>query len=121
MARASIDRCSSRGTQKTHNLELGGGSERGDGGQFVIGIEEHEKQVSSKRWQNTLRSTARSSKLVVKIVRIESACQLVHVEFLSEQVCFHKFPNTESTCHEHCSLRISFVFATPQLSTISFT
>ena len=49
----------------TRNLELGGGLESGDGGDCVIWIEELEEQVS-ERWQDTLRSTARSSKLAVK-------------------------------------------------------
>ena len=40
--------------------------EAGDGGDDVIGIVELEEQVSGERWQNTLRSTARSSKLDVK-------------------------------------------------------
>ena len=37
-----------------------------DGGYNVIRIEELEEQVSEKRWQNTLRSMGRSSKLVMK-------------------------------------------------------
>ena len=46
----SIDRCSSRRTQKkrTRNLELGGGLESGDGGDCETGIEELEEQVSAK-------------------------------------------------------------------------
>ena len=32
----------------THNLELSGGLESGDGGDYVIGIEELEEQVSAK-------------------------------------------------------------------------
>ena len=35
-------------TNKTCNLELGGGLESGDGGDYVIGIEELEDQVSAK-------------------------------------------------------------------------
>ena len=46
---------------RTPNLELGGGLESVDGGDCEIGIEELEKQASAKMWQNTLRSTARSS------------------------------------------------------------
>ena len=34
---------------RTHNLELGGGLESGDGGNYVIGIEELEEHVSAKR------------------------------------------------------------------------
>ena len=33
---------------RTRNLELGGGLESGDGGDYVIGIEELEEQVSAK-------------------------------------------------------------------------
>ena len=33
---------------KTRNLEQGGGLESGDGGDYVIGIEELEEQVSAK-------------------------------------------------------------------------
>ena len=33
---------------KTRNLELGGGLESGDGGDYVMGIEELEEQVSAK-------------------------------------------------------------------------
>ena len=33
---------------KTRTLELGGGLESGDGGDYVIGIEELEEQVSAK-------------------------------------------------------------------------
>ena len=44
-----IDRCSPRRAQKngTRNLELGGGLESGDGGDYVIWIEELEEQVSA--------------------------------------------------------------------------
>ena len=35
-------------TKKTRNLGLGGGLKRGDGGDYVIGIEEQEEQVSAK-------------------------------------------------------------------------
>ena len=34
---------------KTRNLELGGGLESGDGGDYVIGIEELEEHVSAGR------------------------------------------------------------------------
>ena len=50
---------------KTLNLELGGGLESGDGGDCVIGVEELKEQVWAKGGR-TLRSTPRSSKLVVK-------------------------------------------------------
>ena len=45
-----IARCPSRRTQKktTRNLELGGGLESGDGGDYMIGIEEVEEQVPAK-------------------------------------------------------------------------
>ena len=33
---------------KTRNLELGGGLENGDGGDYAIGIEELEEKVSGK-------------------------------------------------------------------------
>ena len=65
MTDRSVYRWSSRRTKKTHNLELGGGLESGDG-DYVIGIEEREKQVSVNGGRTQLRSTARSSKLVVK-------------------------------------------------------
>ena len=62
----SIARCSSKDTKnKTRNLELRGGLESGDGGDDVIGIGTGGTGLG-ERWQNTLRSTARSSKLVVK-------------------------------------------------------
>ena len=53
-------------TNRTRNLELGGGFEMGDSGDCVIGIEELEEQVSAKGGRTQLRSTARSSKLVMK-------------------------------------------------------
>ena len=34
--------------KKTRNLGLGGGLKRGDGGDYVIGIEEQEEQVTAK-------------------------------------------------------------------------
>ena len=40
--------------------------ESGDGGDYVTGIEELKEHVSAKGGRNTLRSTAQSSKLVVK-------------------------------------------------------
>ena len=44
-----IARCSSRRTQKTtRNVELGGGLDSGDGGDYVIGIGEVEEQVPAK-------------------------------------------------------------------------
>ena len=33
---------------RTRNLQLGGGLESGDGGDYVIGIEEQEQQISAK-------------------------------------------------------------------------
>ena len=51
---------------RTHNLELGGGLESGDGGDSAIGIEELEEQASAKGGRTQLRSTARSSNLVAK-------------------------------------------------------
>ena len=50
---------------RARNLELRGGLESGDGGDYVIGTEDLEEQVSAKGGR-TLQSTARSSKLVVK-------------------------------------------------------
>ena len=53
---------------KTPNLELGGGLESGDGGDYVIGIEELEEQVPAKgrRAHCGRPHEARSSKLAVK-------------------------------------------------------
>ena len=51
---------------RTHNFELGGGLESGDGGDYVVGIEVLEERVSVKGGKTQLRSIARSSTLVVK-------------------------------------------------------
>ena len=51
---------------KTRNLELGGGLESGDGGGYVIGIEELEEQVSAKGGRTHCGRLHKSSKLTVK-------------------------------------------------------
>ena len=89
-----IDRCSSRRTQKKRDLELGGGLESGDGGGYVIENEEQEKGLG-ERWQNTLRSAARSSKLVVKNLEKSSASpSRSTLHFIPEEICFSRFSDS---------------------------
>ena len=52
--------------KKTRNLQLGGGLEGGDGGDYVVEIGEQEEQVTVKRDRRLCGGPARSSKLVVK-------------------------------------------------------
>ena len=49
--------------QKTTNCELGGGLGSGDGTDFVVWERGAGGAGPDEKWQNTVRSTARSSKL----------------------------------------------------------
>ena len=80
-------------TNRTRNLELGGGLERSDGGVLVIGNEEVEEHVSAKRGRHCVRSTARTSKLIVKNGKKKS--QQVHVVY-PEQIWFNRFSILEA-------------------------
>ena len=52
--------------KKTRNLELGGGLESGDGGHYVIGIEEQAEQVSAKNGRTHCGRPHEARKLVVR-------------------------------------------------------
>ena len=54
---------------RTRNLELGGGLESGDGGDYVIGIEELEEQVSAKGGRTYCGRPHESRSLLWKIVK----------------------------------------------------
>ena len=57
---------------RTHNLELGGGLESGDGGECVIGIEELEKQVSAKGGRTHCGRPQEARNWLLKIVKSPS-------------------------------------------------
>ena len=52
---------------KTRNLELGGGLESGDGGDYVMGIEELEEQVSAKGGRTHCGQLHEARSLMLKI------------------------------------------------------
>ena len=117
----SIDGCSSRRTQKTRNLELGGGFESGDGGDYVIRDWRAGGADLGEGWQNTLRSTARSSKLVKNRKKSNAGPSRSTSFFSLSKFVLIKFPNPGSTHREHHPelLFVCFNFFFPKLSLIN--
>ena len=66
---------------KRRNLEVGGGLESGDGGDYVIGIEKLEEQVSAKVAEHTAVDRTMLEACCEKSLKIERGSQQVHVMF----------------------------------------
>ena len=71
---------------KTRNLELGGGLESDDGGNYVIGIKELEEQVSAKSGRTHCGRPHEARSLLRKIVKSRTQVPAqVHV-IIPEQI-----------------------------------
>ena len=67
---------------RTRNIELGGGLENDDGGDYVMGIDELEEQVSAKGGRTHCGQLHEARSLMLKIEKIERRSQQVHVIFI---------------------------------------